>query len=35
MKRPVNILPTGGSVAQIVNLAALTALRAQGEEFIF
>ncbi len=35
MKRPVNILPTGGSVQQIVNLAALTALRAQGEEFVF
>jgi malate dehydrogenase (oxaloacetate-decarboxylating)(NADP+) len=35
MKRPVNILPTGCSVQQIVNLAALTALRAQGEEFVF
>jgi malate dehydrogenase (oxaloacetate-decarboxylating)(NADP+) len=35
MKRPVNILPTGGSVQQIVNLASLTALRAQGEEFVF
>jgi malate dehydrogenase (oxaloacetate-decarboxylating)(NADP+) len=35
MRRPVNILPTGGSVQQIVNLAALTALRAQGEEFVF
>jgi malate dehydrogenase (oxaloacetate-decarboxylating)(NADP+) len=35
MKRPVNILPTGGSVQQIVYLAALTALRAQGEEFVF
>ncbi|HET6437686.1 MAG TPA: phosphate acyltransferase, partial [Anaeromyxobacter sp.] len=35
MRRPVNILPTGCSVQQIVNLAALTALRAQGEEFVF
>ncbi len=35
MKRAVNILPTGGSVQQIVNLAALTALRAQGDEFVF
>ena len=35
MKRPVNILPTGGSVQQIVNLASMTALRAQGEEFVF
>jgi malate dehydrogenase (oxaloacetate-decarboxylating)(NADP+) len=35
MKRPVNILPTGCSVQQIVNLASLTALRAQGEEFVF
>jgi malate dehydrogenase (oxaloacetate-decarboxylating)(NADP+) len=35
MRRPVNILPTGGSVQQIVNLASLTALRAQGEEFAF
>jgi malate dehydrogenase (oxaloacetate-decarboxylating)(NADP+) len=35
MQRPVNILPTGGSVQQIVYLAALTALRAQGEEFVF
>ena len=34
MKRPVNILPTGGSVQQVVNLATLTALRAQGEEFM-
>ena len=35
MKRPVNILPTGCPVQQIVNLASLTALRAQGEEFVF
>jgi malate dehydrogenase (oxaloacetate-decarboxylating)(NADP+) len=35
MRRPVNILPTGCSVQQIVNLAALTALRAQGDEFEF
>ena len=35
MRRPVNILPTGCSVQQIVNLAALTALRAQGEVFVF
>ncbi|HET6437453.1 MAG TPA: NADP-dependent malic enzyme [Anaeromyxobacter sp.] len=35
MSRPVNILPTGCSVQQIVNLASLTALRAQGKEFVF
>ena len=35
MKQPVNILPTGGTVQQIIYLAALTALRAQGEEFVF
>jgi len=35
MRRPVNILPMGGSVQQIVNLASLTALRAQGQEFEF
>jgi malate dehydrogenase (oxaloacetate-decarboxylating)(NADP+) len=35
MHRPVNILPMGCSVQQIVNLAGLTALRAQGDEFFF
>ncbi|HSN13013.1 MAG TPA: NADP-dependent malic enzyme, partial [Anaeromyxobacteraceae bacterium] len=35
MHQPVNILQIGTSVQSIVNLAAITALRAQGEEFIF
>jgi malate dehydrogenase (oxaloacetate-decarboxylating)(NADP+) len=35
MHKPVNILPMGCSVQQIVNLAGLTALRAQGDEFFF
>lgn len=35
MSQPVKILPTGASVQQIVNLAALTALRAQRNEFVF
>jgi malate dehydrogenase (oxaloacetate-decarboxylating)(NADP+) len=35
MHRPVNILQQGTSVQSIVNLAAVTALRAQGEEFTF
>jgi malate dehydrogenase (oxaloacetate-decarboxylating)(NADP+) len=35
MNRPVNVLQTGASVADIVNLAAVTALRAQNDEFPF
>jgi malate dehydrogenase (oxaloacetate-decarboxylating)(NADP+) len=35
MHRPVNILQMGTSVQSIVNLAAFTALRAQGDQFTF
>jgi malate dehydrogenase (oxaloacetate-decarboxylating)(NADP+) len=35
MNKPVNVLQMGTSVASIVNLAAMTALRAQGEQFNF
>jgi malate dehydrogenase (oxaloacetate-decarboxylating)(NADP+) len=35
MHKPVNVLQTATSVQSIVNLAAITALRAQGEEFVF
>jgi len=35
MHKPVNILQQGTSVQAIVNLAAVTALRAQGEQFMF
>src|SRR5512146_1550969 len=35
MHKPVNVLQMGTSVASIVNLAAITALRAQGDEFLF
>jgi malate dehydrogenase (oxaloacetate-decarboxylating)(NADP+) len=35
MNLPVNVLQMGTSVQSIVNLAAITALRAQGEQFIF
>jgi len=35
MHKPVNILQQGTSVQAIVNLAAVTALRAQGEQFTF
>ncbi len=35
MHRPVNILQMGCSVQSIVNLAAITALRAQGDQFLF
>jgi malate dehydrogenase (oxaloacetate-decarboxylating)(NADP+) len=35
MRKPVNVLQMGCSVQQIVNLAAVTALRAQGEQFTF
>ncbi len=35
MNQPVNVLQMGTSVASIVNLAAMTALRAQGEQFTF
>jgi malate dehydrogenase (oxaloacetate-decarboxylating)(NADP+) len=35
MQKPVNVLQIGSSVQQIVNLAAITALRAQGEQFVF
>jgi malate dehydrogenase (oxaloacetate-decarboxylating)(NADP+) len=35
MNKPVNVLQMGSSVADIVNLAAVTALRAQTDEFPF
>ena len=35
MHQAVNVLQIGTSVQSIVNLAAITALRAQGEEFVF
>ena len=35
MQKPVSILQMGASVESIVNLAAFTALRAQGEQFTF
>ncbi|HET9555394.1 MAG TPA: NADP-dependent malic enzyme [Anaeromyxobacteraceae bacterium] len=35
MHKPVNILQMGCSVPAIVNLAAITALRAQGDQFLF
>ena len=35
MHKPVNVLQMGCSVQAIVNLAAITALRAQGEQFTF
>jgi malate dehydrogenase (oxaloacetate-decarboxylating)(NADP+) len=35
MHKPVNILQMDTSVQSIVNLAAFTALRAQGDEFLF
>jgi malate dehydrogenase (oxaloacetate-decarboxylating)(NADP+) len=35
MHKPVNVLQMGCSVQSIVNLAALTALRAQGDQFFF
>jgi malate dehydrogenase (oxaloacetate-decarboxylating)(NADP+) len=35
MHKPVNVLQMGTSVPSIVNLAAITALRAQGDEFMF
>jgi malate dehydrogenase (oxaloacetate-decarboxylating)(NADP+) len=35
MHKPVNVLQMGTSVQAIVNLAAITALRAQGDEFLF
>jgi malate dehydrogenase (oxaloacetate-decarboxylating)(NADP+) len=35
MQKPVSILQMGSSVESIVNLAAFTALRAQGEQFTF
>jgi malate dehydrogenase (oxaloacetate-decarboxylating)(NADP+) len=35
MHKPVNILQMGTSVQSIVNLSAFTALRAQGEQFLF
>ncbi|HEX9291725.1 MAG TPA: NADP-dependent malic enzyme [Anaeromyxobacteraceae bacterium] len=35
MHKPVNILQMGCSVQSIVNLAAFTALRAQGDQFLF
>jgi malate dehydrogenase (oxaloacetate-decarboxylating)(NADP+) len=35
MQKPVNVLQMGTSVQSIVNLAAITALRAQGDQFLF
>ncbi len=35
MNKPVNVLQMGCNVQSIVNVAALTALRAQGEQFTF
>jgi malate dehydrogenase (oxaloacetate-decarboxylating)(NADP+) len=35
MNQPVSILQVGASVQSIVHLAAITALRAQGEQFSF
>ena len=35
MQKPVNVLQMGCSVQSIVNLAAITALRAQGEQFLY
>jgi malate dehydrogenase (oxaloacetate-decarboxylating)(NADP+) len=35
MNKPVNVLQMGASVGDIVNLAAVTALRAQSDEFPF
>jgi len=35
MQKPVSVLQMGTSVQSIVNLAAITALRAQGDEFLF
>ncbi|GAC1345981.1 MAG: NADP-dependent malic enzyme [Myxococcales bacterium] len=35
MNKPVNVLQMGASVSDIVNLAAVTALRAQNDEFPF
>ncbi len=35
MQKPVNVLQAGASVRDVVNLATITALRAQGEEFAF
>jgi len=35
MHQPVNVLQMGSSVQAIVNLAAMTALRAQGDQFLF
>jgi malate dehydrogenase (oxaloacetate-decarboxylating)(NADP+) len=35
MNRPVNVLQMGCSVGAIVNLAAMTALRAQGDQYQF
>jgi malate dehydrogenase (oxaloacetate-decarboxylating)(NADP+) len=35
MDKPVSVLQMGTSVQSIVNLAAITALRAQGDQFIF
>ena len=35
MEKPVNVLQMGTSVQSIVNLAAITALRAQRDEFLF
>jgi malate dehydrogenase (oxaloacetate-decarboxylating)(NADP+) len=35
MNKPVNVLQMGTSVGSIVNLAAMTALRAQGDQFTY
>ena len=35
MNKPVNVLQVNASVQDIVNLAAVTAVRAQGGELVF
>ena len=35
MKKPINVLQENASTQDIVNLAAVTALRAQRDEFLF
>ena len=35
MEKPVSVLQMGTSVQSIVNLAAITALRSQGDQFVF
>jgi malate dehydrogenase (oxaloacetate-decarboxylating)(NADP+) len=35
MNKPVNVLQQNADVTAIINLAAVTALRAQGGDFVF